>query len=223
MRLPRKITTQANAVTGSGYCKIPLRNIPWPVNAAADGGADLSIEELANLQITSASKKPEPLAGAAASVFVFTADDIRRSGAAIVPEVLRLARRRARRAQSVFGQRMAAHPAPGVDGRLAHRARGIEMWGNYQATPAWRLSGGLTALHEQAWLEPGSNDLAIRKVGALSWPDVPGQVALDARFGWRLRKEGIVADDDAWRSVPAPPRTLCLNLARQLLGNAQVV
>lgn len=53
--------------------------------------ADLSIEELANIQITSVSKKPEALAGAAASVFVITADDIRRSGAASLPEVLRLA------------------------------------------------------------------------------------------------------------------------------------
>ena len=53
--------------------------------------ADLSIEELANIQITSVSKKPESLAGAAAAVFVITADDIRRSGAASLPEALRLA------------------------------------------------------------------------------------------------------------------------------------
>ena len=53
--------------------------------------ADLSIEELANLQITSVSKKPERLADAAASVFVITADDIRRSGSATLPEILRLA------------------------------------------------------------------------------------------------------------------------------------
>jgi iron complex outermembrane receptor protein len=53
--------------------------------------ADLSIEELANIEITSASKKPERLIDAPASVFVITADDIRRSGAASLPEVLRLA------------------------------------------------------------------------------------------------------------------------------------
>ena len=43
--------------------------------------ADLSIEELANIQVTSVSKRPERLRNAAASVFLITADDIRRSGA----------------------------------------------------------------------------------------------------------------------------------------------
>ncbi len=56
-----------------------------------DDMADLSIEELANIQITSVSKKAEPLGGAAASVFVITNDDIRRSGAVSLPEALRLA------------------------------------------------------------------------------------------------------------------------------------
>lgn len=53
--------------------------------------ADMSIEDLANIQITSVSKKPERLAAAAASVFVITADDIRRAGAVNIPEALRLA------------------------------------------------------------------------------------------------------------------------------------
>lgn len=53
--------------------------------------ADLSLEELANIEVTSVSKKAERLADAAASVFVITAEDIRRSGATNLPEVLRLA------------------------------------------------------------------------------------------------------------------------------------
>jgi iron complex outermembrane recepter protein len=53
--------------------------------------ADLSLEELANLQITSVSRRAERLADASASVFVITADDIRRSGATSLPEALRLA------------------------------------------------------------------------------------------------------------------------------------
>ncbi|MDB5888114.1 MAG: TonB-dependent receptor [Rhodocyclales bacterium] len=53
--------------------------------------ADLSFEELGNIKVTSVSKKPERLADAAASVFVITAEDIRRSGANSLPEVLRLA------------------------------------------------------------------------------------------------------------------------------------
>src|ERR1700704_3436080 len=53
--------------------------------------ADLSIEELSNIEITSVSKRAEPLSGAAASVFVITAEDIRRSGVTSLPEALRLA------------------------------------------------------------------------------------------------------------------------------------
>jgi iron complex outermembrane receptor protein len=51
----------------------------------------LSIEELANIEITSVSKRPERLADAAASVFVIGNDDLRRSGAQSLPEALRLA------------------------------------------------------------------------------------------------------------------------------------
>src|SRR3989454_2465054 len=53
--------------------------------------ADLSLEELANLEITSVSRRAERLADAPASVFVITGDDIRRSGATSIPEALRLA------------------------------------------------------------------------------------------------------------------------------------
>src|SRR5260221_13176116 len=53
--------------------------------------ADLSLEELGNIQITSVSKRAERLSDAAASVFVITAEDIRRSGVTSLPEALRLA------------------------------------------------------------------------------------------------------------------------------------
>ncbi len=52
---------------------------------------DLSIEELSNLRVTSASRVEESLRDAAAAVFVITADDIRRSGVTSIPEALRLA------------------------------------------------------------------------------------------------------------------------------------
>lgn len=51
----------------------------------------LSIEDLANIQVTSVSKKAERLADAAASVFVITHEDLRRSGVASLQEALRLA------------------------------------------------------------------------------------------------------------------------------------
>jgi iron complex outermembrane receptor protein len=51
----------------------------------------LTLEQLANIEVTSVSKRPERLADAPASLFVITAEDIRRSGATTLPDVLRLA------------------------------------------------------------------------------------------------------------------------------------
>lgn len=51
----------------------------------------MSIDDLANIEISSVSKKKESLSDAAAAVFVITQEDIRRSGYTSVPEVLRLA------------------------------------------------------------------------------------------------------------------------------------
>jgi iron complex outermembrane receptor protein len=52
---------------------------------------DLSIEELGQLQVTSVSRRSESLNQAAASIYVITAEDIRRSGVTSIPEALRLA------------------------------------------------------------------------------------------------------------------------------------
>jgi iron complex outermembrane receptor protein len=51
----------------------------------------LSIEQLANIEITSVSKRPQSLSAAPAAVYVITGDDIRASGATSLPEALRLA------------------------------------------------------------------------------------------------------------------------------------
>src|SRR5437899_942852 len=53
--------------------------------------ADLRIEELGNIQITSVSRHAERLSDAPAAIFVITGEDIRRSGATRLPEALRLA------------------------------------------------------------------------------------------------------------------------------------
>src|SRR5262245_57958275 len=53
--------------------------------------ADLSLEELSDLIVTSVSRRAEPLGEAAASIYVITAEQIRRSGATTLPEALRLA------------------------------------------------------------------------------------------------------------------------------------
>ena len=49
-----------------------------------------SIEDLMNIQVTSASKKEQKLSKVAAGVFVMTQEDIRRSGATSIPELLRM-------------------------------------------------------------------------------------------------------------------------------------
>ena len=52
---------------------------------------ELSIEELGNIEVTSVTGRAQSLQAAAASIFVITAEDIRRSAATSLPEVLRLA------------------------------------------------------------------------------------------------------------------------------------
>jgi iron complex outermembrane recepter protein len=51
----------------------------------------LSIEDLMNLEITSVSKRGEPLSDAAAAVYVITREEILNSGARTLPDILRLA------------------------------------------------------------------------------------------------------------------------------------
>ncbi len=52
---------------------------------------DYSLEDLANLEVTSVSKRGEALGQAPAAIYVITHADIVRSGATSIPEVLRLA------------------------------------------------------------------------------------------------------------------------------------
>ena len=52
---------------------------------------EFSLEELKDVVIVSASKKPEMVSDTAAAVYVITQEDIRRSGVTSIPEALRLA------------------------------------------------------------------------------------------------------------------------------------
>jgi iron complex outermembrane recepter protein len=51
----------------------------------------LTLDELQQIEVTTASKRPEKLAEIAAAIQVITADDIRRAGVTSLPEALRLA------------------------------------------------------------------------------------------------------------------------------------
>src|SRR5438094_5648702 len=63
------------------------------VSAQNQGVPDISrmsIEELMNVEVTSVAKRTQKVADAAAAIFVITQEDIRRSGAASIPEALRM-------------------------------------------------------------------------------------------------------------------------------------
>jgi iron complex outermembrane receptor protein len=103
-----------------------------------------------------------------------------------------------------------------VQNMISGSTHGTEVWANWQATPAWRLSAGLTTLRKDLHLEPGSTDpdgpsqlgndpnyqwslrsalnlpyrqeldVAVRRVAALPFPAVSAYTAVDLRYGWRM-------------------------------------
>ena len=89
--------TRARPIAGLLAVLASVATGATPRPAAAQGQpdtadvADLDIEQLGQIRITSASRRPEPASRAAAALFVITREDIRRSGASSLPEALRLA------------------------------------------------------------------------------------------------------------------------------------
>lgn len=107
-------------------------------------------------------------------------------------------------------------PAATIQNMMDGNTHGVEAWGNYQATPDWRLSLGLTGLREDLRIKPGSPDptgpsalgndpestwqlrsawnlsarhqldLTLRRVSALPNPAVPAYTTVDGRFNWRV-------------------------------------
>jgi len=61
----------------------------WPQENPKDLASE-SLEDLMNMEVTSVSKKEEKLSRTAAAVFVITQEDIRRSGATTIPDLLRM-------------------------------------------------------------------------------------------------------------------------------------
>jgi iron complex outermembrane recepter protein len=62
---------------------------PGPEHAQGDL-TQVSIENLMNMEVTSVSKKEQKLSEVAAAIFVITQEDIKRSGAMKIPDVLRM-------------------------------------------------------------------------------------------------------------------------------------
>src|SRR5689334_4829311 len=66
---------------------------PAPAEVRSDVDVyDLTVEQLLDVEVTSVSRRAEPVSQAPASIEVITSDQIRRSGAQSLPEILRLAR-----------------------------------------------------------------------------------------------------------------------------------
>src|SRR3984957_330068 len=61
----------------------------WGQSAPTDL-TQATLEELANIQVTSVSKKEQSLSKAGAAVYVITQEDIRRSGLMNIPDLLRM-------------------------------------------------------------------------------------------------------------------------------------
>jgi iron complex outermembrane receptor protein len=110
-------------------------------------------------------------------------------------------------------------PNAQVQNMIDGNTSGIEAWSTWQVRSWWRLSGGVTTLHKDLRLKPGSTDpvgpsnlgndpdyqwmartafdlphrqeldVIVRRVAALPDPNVPAYTAFDARYGWRVRPE----------------------------------
>lgn len=68
-----------------------LISSPYAIDAAEKDVYDLDIEDLMNVQVTSASKKVQSISDASAAIFVISNEDIKRSGVTSIPEALRMA------------------------------------------------------------------------------------------------------------------------------------
>jgi iron complex outermembrane receptor protein len=74
-----------------GNIKQSRADVPQEGSESPGHLKQLSLEQLGNLSVTTATKEPEPLRRVPSAIYVITQEDIQRSGATSLPEVLRLA------------------------------------------------------------------------------------------------------------------------------------
>ena len=85
--LSLSVTLLAGKALGQSSPPTPL---PATQAAVQRDLSQVSIEDLMNIQVTSVSKKEQKMSQAAAAIFVITQEDIRRSGATNIPDLLRM-------------------------------------------------------------------------------------------------------------------------------------
>jgi iron complex outermembrane receptor protein len=86
MTATRRLVVRLVVLSGllAGASPSLAQSVPSPV-------AQMSIEDLMGIEITSASRREQRVEDVAAAVFVISHDDIRRSGMTTIPDLLRLA------------------------------------------------------------------------------------------------------------------------------------
>ena len=98
----RRCGVMATFLLGMALVAGPMVSVSSAVDAVEEHGPEsadstvneltkLSLEALMDITVTSVSRKPQRLADTASAVFVISQEDIRRSGATSIPEVLRMA------------------------------------------------------------------------------------------------------------------------------------
>ncbi|HXR15354.1 MAG TPA: TonB-dependent receptor [Terriglobales bacterium] len=83
--VPRRVGRQKRLRLGVGFLLFGIRCL-----AQQQDLTQLSLEDLMNTKVTSVSKKEQPLSRTASAIFVITSEDIRRSGATDIPDLLRM-------------------------------------------------------------------------------------------------------------------------------------
>src|SRR6202012_1802911 len=81
------------AQIGIIVCVVVFGGFALPAALSQDSPPDLTklqIEDLMNIDVTSASKKEQKLSRVPAAIFVITKEEIRRSGATNIPDLLRM-------------------------------------------------------------------------------------------------------------------------------------
>ena len=134
----------------------------WPVAWANDSIDDLSLEELSKTEISSVSRRNQSLANVPAAAFVISAEDIRRSGATVLPDVLRM----------VPGIEVAqidngryAVTARGFNGRFANKLQVLVDGRSIYST----LFSGVMWEHDPVPLDDIERVEVIRGPGAAMW------------------------------------------------------
>jgi iron complex outermembrane receptor protein len=132
------------------------------VTLSPAGYFELSLQDLLSLQVSSAAKKAQPLSETAAAIYVISNEDIRRSGATSIPDVLRMA-------PGVNVARIDAHTwavtARGFNGIRANKLL-VLMDGRSIYTP---LFGGVNWDVQDVVLEDIERIEVIRGPGASLW------------------------------------------------------